>query len=151
MKLYQVVWDEEYNGNCHDEILTNALPEEEAIQYATLWSERKVLSAFPTITKGSDLFNQMVTAKRQELSLMEVEVPKEKLDKVELKLNAILINAIENGADDLKDKANEALANHFGDESYCKREIQSAGMLLTAMKRAKENGLTKVTLIFEKE
>lgn len=151
MTLYKIFWDEEYNGNCHDEFLAGPLPKDEAFNFANDWAERRVLAAFPTVSNEDELFGKMVDAKKLELSFEAVEIPEEKLDKVELKVNNILMNAFSNGADNLKDMANEALANHFGDEAYCKKEIQSVQSLRRAMKDAKENGLTKITLIFEKE
>jgi len=151
MTLYKVVWDAEYNGNCHDEVLTDPITKEAASCFVKEWAERQVEAAFPTVSKKDELFGKMAAAKQAELSFEPVEVFEEKLDKVELKVNDILMNAFYHGADSLKDLANEALANHFGNEAFCKKEIQSAGEFLAAMKHAEENGLTKITLIFERK
>lgn len=149
MVLYKVIWDEEYNGGCHDEVLTDPITKDAALNFVNEWAERRVLKAFPTISKEDELFDKMVAVKKEELSLQTIEVTE--LDKVELKVDRILMNAFRNAADNLKDSANEALANNFGNAAYCKKEIQSAETLFAAMKRANENGLTKITLVFERE
>lgn len=147
MKLYQVVWDEKYNSNCHDEILTDPIPEEGAIQYATLWAEHKVLSAFPTISKEDELFGKMVAAKKEELSYIPVE---DEPEPTTMPMKEGWVDILEEAIRQRRRQAEDTLANGFGNRDYILGEIKGYSALLRCIAYAKQKGCNRATLVFEK-
>lgn len=144
-KMYKVVWDEEYCGNCHDELLANGFKtQKEAGEWAYEWAERKAHQLLPLGNR--DEIEILANAKFRELSIMEYEndVP----DKLVASLESYFVHKIEDAAESGLEDSKRSKSNGWGNPEAVEESISFHSELLKTVRKAQELGF-KAKLVFE--
>ena len=138
MTLYRVVWDEEFNGNCHDEILTNWTTLEKAKEFIDKWvSERIKRYGIPCSEENISALSEQLSYETKEMNL-EVNLSK--------RIVSNIMEFLENHTKLSKD----TLEQGFGNPEYTKKGIEENNIIWNALHNAKELGL-KAKIVFEEK
>lgn len=137
MKLFRVVWDQEYCNNCHDEVLTDWLTEEKANEFIGTWVQRKLDSLrLPKSEENVSALKAQLSYETKDFDFNSIKIPKRLVADIE---ESLIGNTAER---------KRSLELGFGNSEYIKECIDENKNLTNMLRYARTNGL-KVKISIE--
>lgn len=137
MTLFRVVWDQEYNNNYHDEILSDWLTEEKAKEFVDGWVERK-LDSLKLPKSGEN-----ISALRAQLCYQTKD-----FDPSGMEISKGLAASIEDGVIARNSESQRCLNLGFGNKEYIQKCMEENKEFLNMLRAARING-RKVRIVIE--